>query len=270
MSESLTTSLFTGVSRLQACAAFLGQRLDLRTFEDAERLAANPLTVGVGRAGVAVLLRYGAVVLFGLDKEQQQGFIDSIQHLVSEPLKQRETDTVDLALTRETLEGVQHGCIQLQQFDLQRLQVVAEALGKSVVLAYYETSLARSFDRIEPLAASLSGRQRLGLRGKDLLQHIGDTLLIESRMTGRVEAAEKPELLWDFPQFERLYLRLESEYELVERSQALERKLSLLSRVAETLLDILQNRRTLRVEWYIVILIVVEILITVAEKLFGI
>lgn len=135
MSESLTTSLFTGVSRLQACAAFLGQRLDLRTFEDAERLAANPLTFGVGRAGVAVLLRYGAVVLFGLDKEQQQGFIDSIQHLVSEPLKQRETDTVDLALTRETLEGVQHGCIQLQQFDLQRLQVVAEALGKSVVLA---------------------------------------------------------------------------------------------------------------------------------------
>jgi uncharacterized Rmd1/YagE family protein len=46
---------------------------------------------------------------------------------------------------------------------------------------------------------------------------------------------------------------------------ALERKLELVSRTAETLLDLLQDKRTLRVEWYIVILIVVEIVLTLYE-----
>jgi len=46
---------------------------------------------------------------------------------------------------------------------------------------------------------------------------------------------------------------------------ALERKLDLISRTAETLLGLLQDKRTLRVEWYIVILIVVEIVLYVYE-----
>jgi uncharacterized Rmd1/YagE family protein len=46
---------------------------------------------------------------------------------------------------------------------------------------------------------------------------------------------------------------------------ALERKLDLISRTAETLLELMQHKRSLRVEWYIVILIVIEILLTLYE-----
>jgi required for meiotic nuclear division protein 1 len=84
-------------------------------------------------------------------------------------------------------------------------------------------------------------------------------------MVGRVEVADKPELLWDRPELGRLYGRLEDEYELIERHVALERKLALLSRTVETLLDLLQDKRNLRVEWYIVVLIVIEILLTLYQ-----
>jgi uncharacterized Rmd1/YagE family protein len=60
-------------------------------------------------------------------------------------------------------------------------------------------------------------------------------------------------------------MRLESEFELRERHLALERKLDLISRTAETLLKLLNNNRALRVEWYIVILIVAEIMLTLYE-----
>ena len=66
---------------------------------------------------------------------------------------------------------------------------------------------------------------------------------------------------------ERFYLLLEAEYEISERHIALERKLDLISRTAETLLDLLHSQRSLRVEWYIVILIVVEIVLSLIEKL---
>lgn len=123
-----------------------------------------------------------------------------------------------------------------------------DTLAKSVVLGQYERIIAQAFDRIEPLALALE-------RG-------------EFWRKGRVEVAEKPELLWERSDLERLHVRLADEYELRERHLALERKLDLISRTAETLLEPTQNQHTLRVECYIVILIVQEILLSLYDLFF--
>jgi uncharacterized Rmd1/YagE family protein len=88
---------------------------------------------------------------------------------------------------------------------------------------------------------------------------------VQHQTIGRVAVGEKPEVLWERPDLERLYLRLEEEYEIPERDQALERRLSLIRRTAGTALELLNNRRSLRVEWYIVLLIVVEIFVMLYE-----
>jgi uncharacterized Rmd1/YagE family protein len=103
----------------------------------------------------------------------------------------------------------------------------------------------------------------------DLLRYIGDTLLTHHKMAGRVEAGEKPTALSESPAFTRLFTRLEDEYEVQERRLALDRKLELISRTVGTLVDLLQNKRALRVEWYIVILIVVEIILTLYQLFVG-
>ena len=141
-------------------------------------------------------------------------------------------------------------------------------LSKSIVLAKYESKVARDFDRIEPLAFNLERNARSGRNTRELLSHIGGALLSEHKMVGRVQMDDKPDLIWERPGMERLYLRLEDEFEISERYAALERKLELISRTAETVLELLQNRRSLRVEWYIVILIVLEIMLTIYQMFF--
>jgi uncharacterized Rmd1/YagE family protein len=73
---------------------------------------------------------------------------------------------------------------------------------------------------------------------------------------------------WDNPGLEGLFARLEDEFELRERHTAIERKLGLISRTSHTLLEVLSGRHTLRVEWYIVILIVMEILLSLYTLIF--
>lgn len=85
------------------------------------------------------------------------------------------------------------------------------------------------------------------------------------QMVGRAEVTEKPDVLWDHPDLERVHARLADEYELRDRSVALDRKLDLVSRTLATLVDLDQQDRSLRVEWYIVILIVFEIGLTLYE-----
>jgi len=255
---------FGDQQQLTGHALYISQRLDIKGFEKARRLATSPLIVSAGSQGAAVLFRYGVVVLFGLNAVEEHTFLKDIEHVAIEPFEQYEAEEIKLCLSSARVEQTGN-YLPLDEFNISRMQVVANVLAKSVILAHYEAELSQTFDRIEPLAISMQHGGSLKHKGRDLLAHIGDVLMIQGRMVGRVEISEKPELLWEEPQYERLYLRMADEYELIERHRALERKLDLVSKTAGTLLDLLQDKRTLRVEWYIVILIVVEILLTVYE-----
>src|SRR5262249_5219265 len=152
------------------------------------------------------------------------------------------------------------GAIVLREASPHRLQIVANVLSKSLILSHYEARIASAFDQIEPLAERLQRTGRTGYQANRLLQQIGRVLLTQHRMVGRVEMEEKPDVLWDHPELERLYARLEDEYELAERSRALEGKLALVNETVGTILDLVQNQRSNRLEWYIIGLIAIEIL----------
>jgi required for meiotic nuclear division protein 1 len=252
----------------KARALLLGERLDLRAMGEAERLAHGPLSVSVRGGGIAVLFRYGAVVLFDVSASGQTDYLNQISSVVVQPYPEMETEDVDIRIEPEGREGMDGNTVVLQEATVERLQIMADVLSKSIVLAMYESKVARDFDRIEPFALNLEKHARTGRNARELLSHIGGSLLSEQKMVGRVQMDDKPDLTWERPDLERLFLRLEDEFEISERYAALERKLELLSRSAQTVLEILQNRRSLRVEWYIVILIILEILLTLYQMFF--
>ncbi len=74
-------------------------------------------------------------------------------------------------------------------------------------------------------------------------------------------------MLWDRPDLERLYSRLEGEYELKERADALGRKLAVIAETAKALTDIIDTERSLRLELIIVALFFVDIAIAAYEIL---
>lgn len=255
--------MFGGATSVQVRALLVAGRLHSRGTDGWRRIADGPRVLAGQARGCAVFFRYGAIVLCGMDADEERRLLDSLS--MDEPLAKPESELVELRIDGDFDAGprIEDGVIYVPDESLQRLQVIAEALAKSVVLAHYENTIAKIFDRLEPLAQNLNDHGRTGQRVRELLEHIGGALLSEQRMVGRVEVREKPEVLWENAELERFYPRLEREYELRERAAALERKLELISRTAKTSLELLQQRRNLRVEWYIVLLIVIEIMLTV-------
>lgn len=236
----------------------LGERLHLRGLYETP-LEYTPLVLPVGAAGLAMLFRYGVAVLFNTSEAEQKAYLKELKERIEKPYRRHETEDTRVMVSQT--EGVSAEGINLSGLNLPRLQVVATVLARSVTLAWYEATMAASFDLIEPLARQLDRPRASGRVLKEVLRHIGGTLLVQQKMIGRVEIADKPDMLWEQPELERLYLRLEDEYELAERLATLDRKLELIERTAETTLDLVQSRRMLRVEWYIVILIVFEVLL---------
>ena len=240
-----------------------GGRLDVRKVEGTP-ISGHPLVVHVGEVA-AVVFRYGAAVLFGVDAEAEARFLGHLEALIGHPFEHRPSETLEAVVVREGPDRPWDGTIQLTKLSVEHMQVIADALAKSAVLESYEVLLGTVFDEVEPLAERLAEGRVESLRGRKLVGHIGRALLVQTKTVGRVEVTEKPEVIWERPDLEPLYLRLADEYELSERNAAVERKLFVVASTAQTLLELLQDRRSYRVEWYIVGLIAVEIGLTLYE-----
>ncbi|CCE04935.1 conserved hypothetical protein [Bradyrhizobium sp. STM 3843] len=253
------------VPQLSARALQIADRINTAGFEG-QVLNATPLAVRVGSSGIAVVFRYGVVVFIGMSAAEETEFLERLRPRSFGLIDPPEEETAKVQVAREADEPIQvGGPIVVKEFSVERLLIVADALAKSVVLGRGEREVANVFDTIEPFARELAVQGRSSRGGKAMLKLLGEALLVQHRVSGRVAVGEKPDVLWDRPDLERLYARLEDEYELSERAESLNRKLSVIAETATTLADIIDTKRSLRLEIIVVILIAFEIIVTFYE-----
>lgn len=252
--------------RIVATAWLLGEKIDPAPVAGAEVVSRAPFTLRTSGGAVLVMYRFGAVVVFRAGDEESEETPELIRSLVARPFDAPESDDALLRIASDAPEGPDRvGAVTIADASLDRLHVVADVLSRSAFLAHFEAQLSGSLARLEPFAEQLRRGSMVGLSSRRLVAELGEVLVSEMRMVGRVEVSEKPERVWDRPDLDALYVRLAEEYELEQRDAAMTRKLELLRRSSSLFLEMLVNRRTLHVEWYIVILILLEVVILVYE-----
>jgi required for meiotic nuclear division protein 1 len=249
-------------AQFEARAVNVAERIEVRGIDP--RLSNHlPVTVAVG-AGCAMLFRSGAVVFFAVDTVAQERFLHDLTPRIHGRYQVPESERATIRIG--DADAVETDALVIKESSIERMQVIAEILAKSVVLARNEQEIGTAFDSIEPLAVAMKRAPRkLPWRHSDLVRHIGDAMLVEHQLVDRAEVLEKPELLWDRADLDRLYARLEDEYEIRERHLVLESKLSLVTTAARTMLELNQARRSLNVEYYILALIVVEVVLALYQ-----
>ncbi|NVB82824.1 MAG: RMD1 family protein [Kofleriaceae bacterium] len=250
-------------TRFEVRAIHVGERIEVRGVEPRLSLVL-PCMIEVAPSGYAALLRGGAVVLFGIDPIQQERFIKDLGGRIQEPYEKHETERAYVRVG--DADALEPDAIIIKEVTVERLQVIAEVLAKSVILQRHEQEIDEAFRSIEPTAQKMRDQpSRLPWRQVDMVEQIGEAIIAEHQLVGTSEIAEKPDLLWDKPDLDRFYARLEDEYEIRERHAIVERKLAVVSSTARTMLELSQTKRSLHVEYYIVFLILFEIVLSIWE-----
>jgi uncharacterized Rmd1/YagE family protein len=256
--------------RLIVRAVLVGERIDTTGFQADNVISTSPLALRTAEGGIAVLFRYGVAVFIGFDASAERAFLNALGERIQKPAPSPEEETSIVECCEDQKETVPPGGpIRLNAFSDDRLLLVADALAKSTLLAHTEQIVGSVFDVIDPFARELAERGRIPRKRKQILKIIGRALLVHQQVSGRVAVSEKPDALWDKPELERLYERLAEEFELTERAEALARKLTVITETADALTDLIDTRRSLRLEVAIVILIVLETLAAGYQLLIG-
>jgi uncharacterized Rmd1/YagE family protein len=261
-----TAAAAAAALRKRGRAILLSDRIDTSQLKHDHVVATIPLTYKFGKDGFVTLFRYGVAVMIGLSPEEEDEALQSLKPRLIRPVQPQEEESVTINLTPDRDDQIMPGGpIVMKAITPGSLIVIADALSKSVVLARDEREVAAVFDLVEPFARQLAEKGRANAGRRTIFKQIGNALLVQQRVAGRVAVSDKPDVLWDRPDLERLYARLEDEYELSERAETLNRKLEVIADTASRLADIVDTKRSLRLEIIVVFLIAFEIVVTFYE-----
>lgn len=243
-------------------AFLLADRIDTSNLQHDGVVSTAPLTYRFGKEGFVTLFRYGVAVTMCLSRSEENEVLNTLRTRLIRPVASSEEETLLLEVAPDKDDQIlPGGPMILKTLTPDHLIVIADALSKSVVLARDEREVASVFDLVEPFARQLADHGRVIAGRRAILKIIGNALIVQHRVSGRVAVTEKPDAVWDRPDLDRLYARLEDEYELRERTETLTRKLAVIADTAEVLTDIIDTRRSLRLEIIIVALIAIELVV---------
>ncbi|MFD2181164.1 RMD1 family protein [Rhodoplanes azumiensis] len=253
-------------ARLTARTLLLGDRIDTAGLERSDLVSTTPLAFRTGASGYAVLFRYGVAVLIGLSPVEEDELVRALGPRLAGQYEtiEDESTVVEIAPDQDD-QVVPGGPVAIRALTPPRILVIADVLAKNAALARDEREVGTVLEVMEPFAAALARTGRTPSGRRQMLRTIGQALQVQHRLAGRVEIEDKPDILWDQPEFERLWLRLADEYELKERATSLARKLEVIDDTARAITDIIDTQRSVRLEATIVLLIVVEVLVTFYE-----
>lgn len=251
-------------------ALLLGERLDTAGLERSDAISTTPFAFRAGADGMVALFRYGAAVMAGLSPLEEDDLLRNLQPRIVGAYAPIEDEVAVVRITDTGDDTIPPGGpLTLRDLTPERFLVIADTLAKSVALARNERQVSQVFDVIDPLTRTMASEGRVPSKRRQLLKLIGDALLVSHRVAGRVAVEDKPDVLWDRPELERLFSRLQDEYELTERAAALANKLGVIQTTTRALTEMIDAQHGLRLEWAIVLLIVFEIVLTLVEWAYG-
>ncbi|KAK3584295.1 hypothetical protein CHS0354_013247 [Potamilus streckersoni] len=136
----------------------------------------------------------------------------------------------------------------------------SDALSQAVRLSLWEANLEQFVDSIEPVTEDLRDGRKVKISRREVLQKLGEIFALRHYMNLRSDLLDTPDFYWDRPKLENLYKKLNTYLSIFSRTRVMNEKLNYCCQIMELLNGHLNDDRHVRLEWMIVILIVIEVI----------
>jgi uncharacterized Rmd1/YagE family protein len=152
----------------------------------------------------------------------------------------------------------------MPRYDRACIDIIAFVIAKSVALERIEEQVDTVFDEMEGMI-SLLDQGKLNFSDKRLAKLASKILDFKYRSISSIMVLDKPDITWDNPEADRLYLTMANLFELNHRYQEIKHKSETLMDITEVFSGLSHARRESRLEWIIIVLIFIEIVIYIIQ-----
>jgi uncharacterized Rmd1/YagE family protein len=162
--------------------------------------------------------------------------------------------------------GVSGGALILDRLTPARIEVVSLVVAQSAAMEYYERIVEQLFARTRELVNRMESEGKVSLRTRRLHRFIGEAIGTRSEVLSVLHLLDKPDATWEDPAMDHIYGDLRDEFDLTDRYEALESKLTSIQEALELVLGVARDRRLILLELAVVLLILFELLVAVTGR----
>jgi len=213
----------------------------------------------------AFFFSYGATVLWGGSKEISQNLLDEIKGFEEQPRKELEVD--EFSYTLNGAAKVHEDEITLPDEAALTKLAVSYAIAQSVKLGTFETSILKTFDNNKHLPEDLAANGKINLSRREIRRKMGKLFIERSSINLHLDVLVPPDFFWEYPELEPLYKMMSIYLDIDSRVDALNQRLDVLHELLEMLGNELNHQHSSQLEWTIILLIVIEVVLTIAKDL---
>ncbi len=217
----------------------------------------------------ALAYSFGVWVFVGYDPKMEKAYIKKFLRYVVDPQEKHLTEEYGIVVD-ETLEkdSAEFNRVLFRVLDVGRVTLLAEVLAQSVAMDHFENLVEEMSVRLEKMNINLSSRGKLPNNTKAIVKLHGTDNLILQFVLSRLSILDSPDLVWENEEYEKIYGSLRNLFDLRDRFETLQAKLNFTQNNSQFFLELLQDRRSGRMELAILFVIIIETLLVVWE-LFG-
>jgi len=156
---------------------------------------------------------------------------------------------------------LQDGVIVLGSEGLTELDkyTFSNAMALSVKLGIWEASLNKYVESIEFVIEDLKQGTKISMSRADVLRKTGELFALRHLINLSSDLLDTPDFYWEHEEQEELYQKMCSYFSINRRTRVMNEKLNHCVELVELLSSHLSDRHHVRLEWMIIILIMVEV-----------
>jgi uncharacterized Rmd1/YagE family protein len=159
--------------------------------------------------------------------------------------------------------------IEIVSAKVEVLRLIMLNVSQSVSLDYYSELTTKLLEETNHHTQILEKRGRLGISGKNLKRYIGKTLILKNSIAENLYIFDSPPETWEDEQLNKIDIDLKRTFDLQQRFRNIAEGLQIVKDNLELFKDILQYRNSNFLEWIVIILILIEVLNLVVEKILN-
>jgi len=220
----------------------------------------------IGNQKYLYVFKHGIVSFIGYSETEMSAFLQLIKPYCKNYIEQRLSDEFDIETgAPSVIYGFSK--VEIPKADIETLRLIMLNVSQSVALDYYDQQTNLLLAETNYHTQILEKKGKIELGGINLKKYIGRTLNLKNKIAANLYIFDSPEETWENEALNQLDVGLKKTFELQSRFRNVHEGLAIVKENLELLRDLLQNRNSARLEWIIIILILVEVINLLVEKL---
>ncbi|GAA3569761.1 RMD1 family protein [Snuella lapsa] len=213
------------------------------------------------------IFHYGMVSFFNLTKNEIDEALAYIKPFCANYISEQISEEVQVNVVANTLK-VEFDKIILPSISEEMIRLVMLNASQSVALNLYSEITEQLLTETNQHTLYLEKKGRLDISGYKLKRFIGKVLNIKNKISENLYIFDSPDIVWEDEQLNKLNSDLKATFDLKDRYKLIRDRVDIIKENLELFKDIMDHKESSRLEWIIIILIVIEVIDVFITRLF--